>query len=133
MLKVNNKLQDLIIFLLNLQQKLKCRPANLPTKSMEQNPSLEAQQINKFHRFYWTPNFITVSTKAHHFRLLSAIAIHSKPTQYICLWSILILSSQLCPGLLKCSVQTTDAELRIPIYMYDRQYALNSKATLCSP
>ena len=39
---MNNKLQDLIIFLLNLQQELKCCPTNLLTNSMEHSPSWEA-------------------------------------------------------------------------------------------
>ena len=41
-LNFNNKLQTLIIFLLNLQQELKCCLITLPTNSTEQTPSWEA-------------------------------------------------------------------------------------------
>ena len=79
LLKVNRKLQDSIIFLLNLQQELKCCLINLPTNSMEQSPSWEAdssstdQEISLIllnHKFHYP---------AHKSLPLPPIVSHSNP------------------------------------------------------
>ena len=66
---MNNQLQDFIIFLLNLQQEVKCCPTNLPTNSMEHSPSWEADSSSTNQEI----SLILLNPKLHY-------PVHKSPT-----------------------------------------------------
>jgi len=59
---------------------------------MEQSPSWEANSHSSIHKFYGTWRFINVFTRVCHWSLSWSRCIHSIPSQYISLRSVLILS-----------------------------------------